>query len=113
MANTGFKIVKYKDTNVYSPTYGQTKTEKVKDLEECPTQLPVWIETSRECEQKQYQPSGEYGNTGKSIVHEEDQNPTSSTYQKTRQRTVNDLINCPLPDTNPQWDEQSSECEQE
>lgn len=113
MANTGFKLVKYKDTNIYSPTYGQFKTEKVKDLDMCPTELPVWVEFSRECEQKQYQPSGEYGNSGKAIVHERDENPASDTYNQERQRTVNDLVKCQLPETTPTWTQESEECEQE
>lgn len=112
MANTGYKILTYKDTNPYSPTYGHTKQERVVDLEQCPSELPVWEEQSRTCQQIQYQPSGEYGNSGRAIVTDKDINPASSSYGETRERIVADLINCPLPDTNPIWSEQSSECEQ-
>lgn len=113
MANTGRKIVTYKDTNPYSPTYNTTRQETLVDLVTCPNEVANWIEQSRICEQNTYQPSGQLGNSGKAIVTEMDTNPNSTSYQQTRTRIVNDLTSCPLPNTSPVWTEQSSECEQE
>ena len=36
MANTGYIIYTYKDTNPYSDTYGHTKEERVYDTKLCP-----------------------------------------------------------------------------
>lgn len=113
MANTGKKIITYKDTNPYSATYNQTKQETVVDIETCPNEVANWVEQSRTCEQIAYQPSGQMGNSGKSIITEMDTNPNSATYEQTRTRTISDLTNCPLPNTQPVWTEQSYVCEQE
>ena len=113
MENTGKKIITYKDTNPYSPTYNTTRQETVVDLDTCPNEVANWVEQSRSCEQIAYSPSGEMGNSGKSIITEKDTNPNSSSYNETRTRTVNDLINCPLPNTGATWTEESSVCEQE
>ena len=39
MANTGYIIYTYKDTNPYSETYGHTKEERVYDTELCPIDI--------------------------------------------------------------------------
>ena len=111
MANTGYKIITYQDTNIYSPSYGETKTEKVKDDEMCPNNVATWTEQSRSCEQIAYQPSGQMGNSGFAIVIENDTNPKSSTYNETRQTKVEDAEGCARPNTQPQWVQQSESCE--
>ena len=113
MANTGKKIITYKDTNPYSPTYNTTRQETVVDLDTCPNEVANWVEQSRSCEQIASSPSGEMGNSGKSIIAEKDTNPNSSSYNETRTRTVSDLVNRPLPNTQATWAEESSVCEQE
>lgn len=35
--NTGYKLITYRDTNVYSETYGETMVERVEDFDMCPT----------------------------------------------------------------------------
>lgn len=112
MANTGYRIDKFKDVNPYSPTYDTTKTERVYDTDTCPNDAPIWEEISRECVLKTYEPSGVEGNNGKALITEEDVNQHSLTFGETRTREVNDQINCPLPNTEPEWELESSSCEQ-
>lgn len=113
MANTGYKIITYKDVNVYSPTYGEVKTDKIKDDTACPNQIATWEEQSRTCEQIAYEPSGTMGNSGNAIVVQKDTNPNSSTYNEERTITVEDATTCPIPSTEATWEEQSTTCEQD
>lgn len=111
MSNTGYLIKKYYDINPYSPSYNTTKEEKVYDPITCPDNSPIWVEQSRSCNLKAYQPSGVMGNDGKATVVYLDTNPDSLTYNTTKTEILSDLTNCPLPNTNPDWELQSSECE--
>lgn len=112
MANTGYKILVYKDVNPYSPTYNQTKNERVLDETACPNNAPNWIEISRTCNKITYNPSGVQGNNGQATITFQDQNIDSPTYNQTKTEIHADLTNCPLPDTTADYELQSSECEQ-
>lgn len=113
MANTGYKIKKYLDTNPYSPTYGEVRTEKIYAPDECPDDRPVWSEISRVCNKINYQPSGAQGNDGKATIIYEDINIDSPSFGQTKTEISADLTNCPLPNKTPDWELQSSTCEVE
>ena len=108
--NSGRTVIVEKDYNPTSQTYNTTRTRYVSDDERCvrdthaawtvvsweceqdgPSTDPVWVETSRTCNQE-----GGY-NTGYATVVETDTNPNSATYNTTRTSVVEDLVNCPLP----------------
>ena len=50
MAYTGYKIIQYIDDNPNSSGYGQVWTERVLDIENCPTDADNWTLVSSECE---------------------------------------------------------------
>jgi len=113
MANTGYKIKKYLDTNPYSPSYGTTKTERIYAPDECVDDAPAWSEISRVCNKINYQPSGVAGNDGKATVTYEDINIDSPSFGTTKVEIVSDLSSCPLPNKTADWELQNSECEVE
>jgi hypothetical protein len=111
MPNTSYIINTFRDANPYSATYNTTKEERVYDPITCPNNSPIWVEQSRTCTKKTYSPSGALGNDGKASVTFIDTNPDSPTYNTTKTEVLSDLTNCPLPNTNPDWELQSSTCE--
>jgi len=111
MSKSGYLIKKFKDTNPFSPTYNTTKEEKVYDPITCPDDSANWTEVSRSCQLIPYQPSGVLGKNGKADVLYEDINPNSLTFGQQKTEVVSDLTSCPLPNTSPDWELESSECE--
>ena len=113
--NTGYYVSQYQDINVDSPTYGQTRTEKVMNTTQCPAAdvNPEWIpdpDFEGYCEQKYYEPSHTLANSGYWIGREVDENRLSPTYRQKRDtRTLS--TDCPAPSTNPDIEEVSYTCE--
>lgn len=114
-SNTGYIIKEYEDVNYNSPTWMETRTERVQDSENCPIPStdPTWVEDPNfdsYCEKKIYQPSGVEGLTGKKIVQLIDDNPMSSSYRATVISAITSA-DCPAPNTNPIIEEVSYNCE--
>ena len=112
---TGYIIIEYTDENPDSSTYGQTKEERNVDNVTCPesSRDPEWIvdiDSPAYCETKTYEPSGAIGNSGMQVVTVVDSNQYSPTCGTTQQQKVENLVACPVPDTNPNWVEESRSC---
>ena len=99
MANTGYKIVTYMDVNPQSPTFQETRTERVADSVNCGVESASWNVISEYCE------TDGSGNTGYYVVQELDTNPLSTTYGQQRTTRTYNTTDCPLPTTDPLWDE--------
>lgn len=86
-SNTGYYVTQEMDSNVDSPTYGNTRESKVYNTTLCPLTdtNPIWniLENRSYCETKKF-PSGLEGNTGRYIVTLVDENKNSATYNQTR-----------------------------
>lgn len=84
-SNTGYYVTQEMDSNVDSPTYGNTRESKVYNTTLCPLTdtNPIWniLENSSYCETKKF-PSGLEGNTGRYIVTMVDENINSPTYNQ-------------------------------
>lgn len=108
--NSGYIIKQYIDTNPNSPTYGEVKEIRYKDLTHCYVDSsPSWAEIKREAETKTYYPSGAKGYDGYAIVTYEDTNPNSPTYGQTKEVKEEDS-DFPMPSQLPQWELQSNYC---
>lgn len=103
---TGYIENVYKDTNPASPSYGNTKSEKVLDKASCPTSEAVWEVFARFCEV-----DAKGGNTGRLTIVYIDNNPNSETYGEysTTYRYI--LTECPVPSHDPQWTVVRQECQ--
>ena len=86
-SNTGYYVTQEMDSNVDSPTYGNTRESKSYNTTLCPLTdtNPIWniLEERSYCETKKF-PSGLEGNTGRYIVTLVDENKNSATYNQTR-----------------------------
>lgn len=84
-SNTGYYIVTEMDTNLDSPTYGETRDTKTYNTTNCPvpTSTADWviIDNSMYCEIKKF-PSGVSGETGNLKFMMKDENPSSPTYNQ-------------------------------
>lgn len=85
-AHTGYYVTTEMDTNLESPTYGQTSDSRSYSPSQCPLPStdPQWAinEEDSYCETVTF-PSGLDGNTGRYIVSMTDENRNSSTYEQT------------------------------
>ncbi len=109
MQNSGFEIITYIDVNPQSPTYGQTRTERVANPTDCATGSSSWSLVTSYCEMDSIG-----ANSGYRIDLYEDIDPLSPTFAQTREDRTRDLTTCPLASTNPNWmidDEYPSYCE--
>ena len=99
MARTGYLITIYQDINPSSPTYNQTREERVLDETNCQSSAPAnWIEDTRYCE------LGDNGmQTGYEIVVYRDVEPLSSTYNQTRQERNLNEEECESDNVEPEW----------
>lgn len=103
--NTGNCIKVQKDENKKSATYGTERTITEEDTTRCPlTVTPQWEVTSTTCE------TDAYGQTGNKITTYTDVNPHSPSYKETKTETTYDATAC-VPNTEPYWVTESSECE--
>ena len=89
----GSVTVVEKDTNIYSSTYDTVRERILIDVVKCPpiNVRPNWVEQSRRCNKV------DGNNNGKATVVEKDTNIYSSTLGQTRERIIDDLVNCPIP----------------
>jgi hypothetical protein len=94
---TGYKIIRYIDLNPKSPTYSQTRDERVLDSE-CSLAEPSWEQTKSYCEL-----DSKGANTGYKITTYTDVNAQSSSYNETKNERVQDETTCPLPSVEPNW----------
>lgn len=88
--NTGFRINTYQDTNPNSPTFGNTRTERIEDREHC-YEEEEWVLINQYCE------LDSLGNQTGYLIQ---------VYQKgseTREDRVQDEQRCPIASTNPEW----------
>ena len=108
MAYTGYLVSVYMDANPYSPTYGQERTERELDVNECPVeQQPNYVQVYTYCEMK---PNGAY--TGQCVIVYEDVEPMSATYGQQREEVYTDGVLCPPDSADADWREIDSYCEQ-
>lgn len=107
MALTGYSISTYKDVNPYSPTYGQTRTVRELDTEECtPPSSGDWRVIYDYCE------IVDLDYTGYLVSVYQDVDPNSPTYGERMERRVYDEVTCPLDSSVPIWEMIGSWCEQ-
>lgn len=107
MALTGYSISTYKDVNPYSPTYGQTRTVRELDTEECtPPSSGDWRVIYDYCE------IVDLDYTGYLVSVYQDVDPNSPTYGESMERRVYDEVTCPLDSSVPIWEMIGSWCEQ-
>lgn len=124
--NTGYYITTEMDTNLESPTYGQTRNSKSYNQSQCPLPStdPQWAvnEDKSYCETVTF-PSGLDGNTGRYIVSMTDENRNSSTYNQTIESALTESewteemeeeigpFPCPSADTRPKLEVLSEACQ--
>lgn len=124
-ANTGFYITTEMDTNLDSPTYGQTRENKEYNVNQCQLAStdPQWAinEEKSYCEVQKF-PSGLEGNTGRYIISMTDENRSSSTYGQTKESALTESdwteemkeeigdFPCQAVDTEPQIEAISQSC---
>ena len=108
MAYTGYLVSVFMDANPYSPTYGQERTERELDTNECPVeQQPNYVHIYTYCEMS---PNGAY--TGNCVMVYEDVEPMSATYGRQREEVYTDGVLCPPDSADADWREIESYCEQ-
>ena len=108
MARTGYLIEVYMDANPYSDTYGQERTERILDTEECQTQQPAnYVHVYTYCEMN---PNGSY--TGNCIKVYEDVEPLSPTYGEQMEEVYTDGVLCPPDSAEADWQTIDTYCEQ-
>ena len=108
MSRTGYLIEVYMDANPYSETYGQERTERILDTEECKTQQPAnYVHVYTYCEMN---PNGSY--TGNCVKVYEDVEPLSPTYGNQMEEVVTDQVLCPPDSTDADWQQVDQYCEQ-
>lgn len=108
MAYTGYLVNVYMDANPYSETYGQERTERVLDTENCPVQQPAnYVEVYTYCEMTQ---NGAY--TGNCVKVYEDVEPMSATYGQQMEEVYTDGVLCPPDSSEADWQQIDQYCEQ-
>ena len=108
MAFTGYLINVFMDANPYSETYGQERTERVLDTNECPTQQPAnYVQVYTYCEML---PNGAY--TGNCVIVYEDVEPMSATYGQQMEEVYTDGVLCPPDSEQADWQQVDQYCEQ-
>lgn len=108
MSRTGYKIEVYMDANPYSPTYGQERTDRILDTEECTTQQPAnYVHVYTYCEMN---PNGSY--TGNCVQVFEDVEPLSPTYGQQMEQVSADGVLCPPDSADADWQTIDTYCEQ-
>ena len=108
MSRTGYLIEVYMDANPYSETYGQERTERILDTEECKTQQPAnYVLVYTYCEMNS---NGSY--TGNSVKVYEDVEPLSPTYGQQMEEVVADQVLCPPDSAEADWQQIDQYCEQ-
>lgn len=108
MAYTGYLVNVYMDANPYSETYGQERTERVLDTENCPVQKPAnYVEVYTYCEMTQ---NGAY--TGNCVRIFEDVEPMSATYGQQMEEVYTDGVLCPPDSSEADWQQINQYCEQ-
>ena len=96
------------DANPYSETYGQERTERILDTEECTTQQPAnYVHVYTYCEMN---PNGSY--TGNCVQVFEDVEPLSPTYGQQMEQVSADGVLCPPDSTESDWQTIDTYCEQ-
>ena len=99
MAKTGYLIVIYQDINPSSPTYNQTREERLQDETNCPYRGEAnWIEDTKYCELTD---NGML--TGYEITVYRDVEPLSSTYNQTREEKELNPTDCEADSSLPNW----------
>ena len=99
MAKTGHLIVIYQDINPSSPTYNQTREERLQDETKCPYRGEAnWIEDTKYCELTD---NGML--TGYEITVYRDVEPLSSTYNQTREEKELNPTDCEADSSLPNW----------
>ena len=105
---TGYLIEVYMDANPYSDTYGQERTERILDTEECQTQQPAnYVHVYTYCEMNA---NGSY--TGNCVQVFEDVEPLSPTYGQQMEQVSADGVLCPPDSTESDWQTIDTYCEQ-
>lgn len=108
MAKTGYLVSVYMDANPYSPTYGQERTERELNTEECKTQQPAnYVHVYTYCEMN---PNGSY--TGNCVKVYEDVEPLSPTYGNQMEEVYTDGVLCPPDSADADWRQIDQYCEQ-
>ena len=108
LGNSGYMVTVQQDMGEFSPTYNQTRENKVQDLVHCP--LPdtsdVWVIISETC----HLVNGLKDGT-KDVVRVET-NEYSPNYNDGQSETINvaDAVMCPPDQTAPVWTETSYSC---
>ena len=96
------------DANPYSPTYGQERTDRILDTEECQTQQPAnYVHVYTYCEMNA---NGSY--TGNCVKVYEDVEPLSPTYGQQMEEVSADGVLCPPDSTESDWQTIDTYCEQ-
>ena len=99
--NTGYMILVYRDNNINSESYGQTKTQRRLNTSACPMAStdPMWVEISRACKTISYEHSSDPSalhTYGVAAVTYRDVNPLSPTPEAEREYTTDESdSNCP------------------
>ena len=110
LGNSGYMVTVQQDMGEYSPTYGQTRENKVQDLVHCtpPSTEDVWVIISETCHLE----NGVQDGT-KDVVRV-NTNEYSPNYNDGATETINveDTVMCPPDPTAPVWTETSYVCEQ-
>ena len=114
LGNTGYRIEEWRDANEYSDTYNQVEHRRIPDPVNCemPDTSDIWVIQSETCHQVD-NGSGIMVNDGTKIIVRVETNEYSPNYNfgQSETITVEDLENCPLAETSPDWVEQSYVCE--
>ena len=99
MAKTGYLVIIYQDINPSSPTYNQTREERLQDETNCPYRGEAnWIEDTKYCELTD---NGML--TGYEITVYRDVEPLSSTYNQTREEKELNPTECEADNSLPNW----------
>ena len=99
MAKTGYLVIIYQDINPSSPTYNQTREERLQDETNCPYRGEAnWIEDTKYCELTD---NGML--TGYEITVYRDVEPLSSTYNQTREEKELNPTECEADSSLPNW----------
>ena len=110
---SGYEIIIYMDVEPLSPTYNQTREERVQNTTDCPEDAATanWQNIGEPfCRQMIYMPGGLLGNDGYIVQQQQDMNEYSETADQIRDIATQDLEDCPLPNTEPVWDIISESC---
>lgn len=111
--NSGYEIIIYMDVEPLSPTYNETREERVQNTTDCPEDAATanWQNIGEPfCRQIVYLPGGLLGNDGYMVQQQQDMNEYSETADQIRDIATQDLEDCPLPNTEPVWDIISESC---